>query len=185
MVLSVHMNQFIMEDSEMKTGRILVLLALVIGLLAGPWQAPAEAIMLGRVGQINNLFYKNGSWYEYKPNGSTPLFTLSAGESFVMTEIRVRFYVSNTNTETGPYRFYLMGPQSSRLYFNNMSDIMYPGSQTVYGGAFNDINLEPGIVFTSPPIPQVQQLPQPPTNPNEGPLRSGTFYITARGYVLP
>ena len=57
------MNEFIREGSEMKTGRILVLLALVIGLLAGPWQAPAEAEMLGRVGQIKNLDYTGGSWY--------------------------------------------------------------------------------------------------------------------------
>ena len=34
----------------MKTGRILVLLALVMGLLAGPGQAPVEAVMQGRVG---------------------------------------------------------------------------------------------------------------------------------------
>lgn len=52
MVRSITMNEFIMEGSAMKTGRILVLLALVIGLMAGPWQAPAEAEMLGRVGQI-------------------------------------------------------------------------------------------------------------------------------------
>ena len=51
------MNEFIREGSEMKTGRFLVLLALVIGLLAGPWQAPADAEMLGRVGQMKSLGY--------------------------------------------------------------------------------------------------------------------------------
>ena len=39
----------------MKTGRFLVLLALVIGLMAGPWQAPAEAEMLG-TSQPNEKF---------------------------------------------------------------------------------------------------------------------------------
>jgi hypothetical protein len=185
MVLSVHMNQFIMEDSEMKTGRILVLLALVMGLLAGSWQAPAEAEMLGRVGQIINLSYDHPYWQQIKPDGSTSIFTLAPGQSFIMTEIRVRFYVSDPAAYPGPYRFFLLGPDSSRMYITNLSDAMYPGSQTVYGGVVTETNLVPGIVFTAPPTPQVRQLPIPSNNPNQGSIRTGTFYIQLRGYMLP
>ena len=73
------MNKLIMEGSVMKIGRFLVLLALVSGLLAGPWQAPAEAEMLGRVGQIKTLYYSGGNWYQNKPDGTSSLFTLAAG----------------------------------------------------------------------------------------------------------
>ncbi|MDO9531029.1 MAG: hypothetical protein Q7O12_02715 [Deltaproteobacteria bacterium] len=167
----------------MKTGRFLVLLALVMGLLAGPWQAPAEAIMLGRVGQIINLSYDAPNWKQTKPDGTTSIFTLAPGQSFIMTEIRVRFYATIINS--GPYRFYLLGPQSSRLYITNLNDVMYPGTQTVWGGASTDTNLVPGVVFTSPPTPEVRQMPSPPANPNSGDVRPGTFYLTVRGYVLP
>ena len=109
------MNEIIMEGSEMKTGRFLVLLALVIGLMAGPWQAPAEAEMLGRVGQIKSLCNStNGNWYQTKPDGTSSPFTLAPGQSFVMTEIRARFYVTDPATDTGPYRFYLVGPSSTQ-----------------------------------------------------------------------
>ena len=88
------MNEILLEGSEMKTGRILVLLALVMGLMAGPWQAPAGAEMLGRVGQFKNLFYDNsdGKWYQTNPDGTLSIFTLAAGQAYVMTQISVRFY---------------------------------------------------------------------------------------------
>lgn len=183
MVKSVRMNESIMEDSKMKTGRILVLLALVMGLLAGPWQAPAEAIMLGRVGQIINLSYDAPNWKQTKPDGTTSIFTLAPGQSFIMTEIRVRFYANIINS--GPYRFYLVGPNSANMYFTNLSDAMYPGSQNVYGGVVTETNLVPGVVFTALPTPKVQVMPQPPASPNSGEERFGTFYITLRGYVVP
>jgi hypothetical protein len=88
----------------MKTGRLLVLLALVIGLLACPWQTPAEPIMLGRVGQFKSLGYSsaNPHWYETKPDGTTSLFTLAPGQLFVMTEFRGRFYAADPAIDTGP-----------------------------------------------------------------------------------
>lgn len=182
----------------MKTGRFLVLLVLVLGLLAGPWQAPAEAEMLGRPGQFKNLYYNNteGKWYETKPDGTSAVFSMGEGQTFIMTMIAARFYVSGDPAlQPGPYRFYLLGTNSSRLYINNLTDIKYPGSETVWGGGITD-TLTPGAVFavlvpeSNPPryvlpTPQVKQLPEPPTSPNEGPVRSGTFYITVRGYTLP
>ena len=76
------MDEILLEGSEMKTGRILVLLALVMGLMAGPWQAPAEAEMLGRVGQIKSLYYSGGNWYQTKPDGSTSSLCFGLGASF-------------------------------------------------------------------------------------------------------
>jgi hypothetical protein len=178
-------TEFILEGSEMKTGRILVLLVLVLGLLAGPWQAPAEAEMLGRVGQIKTLYYSGGNWYQNKPDGTSSLFTLAAGQSFVMTEIRARFYVTNPANDTGPYRFILLGPNSSNLYAANLIDFKYPGSDTVWGGTLVELNLQPGYVFITPPTPQVRQLPPPPANPNSGDIRTGTFSLMMRGYVYP
>lgn len=169
----------------MKTGRFLVLVVLVCGLLAGPWQAPAEAEMLGRVGQMKNLTYDAPDWKQTNPDGSQSVFTLAPGQSFIMTEIRLRFYVSNTGTETGPYRFYLLGPGDSIMYLTGLNDIMYPGTQTVWGGAQSETNLVPGVAFSVLPTPQVRQMPSPPTNPNNGPVRTGTYYITLRGYVIP
>ncbi|MBU4447944.1 MAG: hypothetical protein KKD99_05095, partial [Proteobacteria bacterium] len=146
-----------------------------------------EAEMLGRVGQIKSLGYDsaNKNWFVIKPDGSTPTFTLRTGESFIMTEIRVRFYVTDTSTETGPYRFYLLGPQSSRLYVATLTDAMYPNSTTVYGGVISEVNLNPGYIFSILPTAKVQQLPPPPAPPNSGTERSGTFYLTIRGYVVP
>ena len=174
----------------MKTGRLLVLLVLVMGLLAGPWQAPAEAEMLGRPGQIKNLYYSYDAqphWDQTKPDGSSSVFTLAPGQSFIMTSIGVRFYVTDPATQTGPYRFYLLGPNPSRMFIANLSDIKYPGSETVWGGGLNatETNTQPGVAFSVLPTPQVQQMPPPPTNPNSGPVRSGTFYMTVRGYMLP
>jgi hypothetical protein len=174
-----------MEGSKMKTGRLLVLLALVIGVMAGPWQAPAEAEMLGRPGQIKTLHYTAPNWYQTKPDGTSSVFTLNPGQSFIMTEIRARFYVSDPATETGPYRFNLVGSNSANLYTANLTDFKYPGSDTVWGGVVTELNLEPGYVFISPPTPEVRQMPPPPANPNSGPVRSGTLYITVRGYVVP
>jgi hypothetical protein len=187
MLLSIKVNQFILEGSEMKTGRFLVLLALVIGLLAGPWQAPVEAEMLGRVGQLVSLYYNNGSWYQIKPDGSNTTFALAPGQSYIMTSIGVRFYVTDPATQTGPYRFYLLGPQSSRMFIANFSDLKYPGSDTVWGGGINptDTNTQPGVAFSVLPTPQVTQIPSPPADPNSGPARSGTFYMTVRGFVVP
>jgi hypothetical protein len=190
MVRSVKINKFIREGSEMKTGRILVLLVLVMGLLAGPWQAPAEAIMLGRPGQIINLYYSydpQPHWAQIKPDGSISDFTLATGQTFIMTSISLRFYVTDPATQTGPYRFFLLGPNSSRMYISMLNDAKYPGSETIWGGALNaaDTDTQPGVAFSVLPTPQVKQLPQPPTSPNEGPVRSGTFYITIRGYVYP
>jgi hypothetical protein len=171
----------------MKIGRFLVLLAIIIGVMAGFWQAPVEAEMLGRPGQIKSLGYNstNGNWYETKPDGTSVLFTLGAGQSFIMTEIRARFYVTNPATDTGPYRIYLLGPQSSKIYIANMTDFKYPGSDTVSGGTVSEWNLNPGYVFTVPPTGQVQQMPAPPANPNTGPVRSGTFSMMIRGFVVP
>lgn len=171
----------------MKTGRILLLLALAIGLLAGPWQVPADAEILGRVGQIKTLGYNstNGNWYQTKPDGTSALFTLAPGQSFVMTEIRARFYVTTPATDTGPYRIYLVGPNSSNQYTANLTDFKYPGSDTVSGGVITESNLNPGYVFSAPPTPQVRQMPPPPDSPNTGPIRSGTFFLTIRGYVVP
>jgi hypothetical protein len=191
MVRSVKLIKILMlEGSEMKTGRLLMLLVLVLGLLAGPWQAPAEAEMLGRPGQIINLYYSydpQPHWAQIKPDGSISNFTLAPGQSFIMTSIGVRFYVSDTGTQTGPYRFYLLGPNQSRMFIANLSDIKYPGSDTVWGGGLNafDSNTQPGVAFSVIPTPQVQQIPQPPDSPNSGPVRTGTFYMTVRGYILP
>ena len=169
----------------MKPGRLLVLLALVIGLLAGPWQAPAEAEMLGRIGQIKSLYYSGGNWYQTKPDGSTSAFALASGQAFVMTGIYLRFYVSDTTTQTGPYRFYLLGPNETPLYIMGLTNATYPGSDTVWGGTLTDTSMGPGIVFTSLPTPQVRQMPQPPASPNSGTVYTGTFYMTVRGYVVP
>jgi hypothetical protein len=171
----------------MKIGRLLVLLALVMGLMAGPWQAPAEAIMLGRVGQIKTLAYNPAAqtWSELKPDGTSSLFTLAPGQSFIMTEIRGRFYVTTPASDTGPYRIYLVGPNSSTPYIANMTDITYPGSSTIWGGLITELNLNPGYIFSVLPTARVQQMPPPPTNPNDGPVRSGSLYMTIRGYVVP
>jgi hypothetical protein len=185
MLRSIKINEFILEGSEMKMSRFLVLLALAIGLLAGPWQAPAEAEMLGSVGQIKTMYYSEGNWYQKKPDGTSSLFTLAAGQSFVMTEIRARFYVSDTTTQTGPYRLNLVGPNSTKLYTANLTDFKYPGSNTVSGGVVSEMNLNPGYVFIAPPTPEVRQMPPPPANPNSGDIRTGTFHMTVRGYVVP
>jgi|GEM_PF-2280433 len=171
----------------MKTGRFLVLVVLVMGLLAGLWQAPAAAEMLGRVAQIKSLGYNvsNGNWYETKPDGTSALFTLAPGQSFIMNEIHARFYVTNPATDTGPYRIYLLAPNSSAIYIANMIDFKYPGSDTVSGGVIGETNLHPGYVFNTPPTPQVRQMPPPPANPNSGPVRTGTFFMTIRGFVYP
>lgn len=171
----------------MKIGRFLVLLALVIGLLASSWQAPAQAVMLGRVGQMKSLGYASGNpnWYETKPDGTTSLFTLAPGQFFVMTEFRGRFYAADPATDTGPYRLYLLGPNSSAQYVANLPDFTYPGSLTVSGGVLSELNLQPGYVFSAPPTPQVRQIPPPPANPNSGPVRNGTFFLMMRGYVVP
>ena len=171
----------------MKTGRLLVLLALVIGLLACPWQTPAEAIVLGRVGQIKSLGYNSPTqkWSEIKPDGTSSLFTLALGQFFVMTEIRARFYVTTPATDTGPYRLYLVGPNSSTPYIANMTDFKNPGSDIITGGLNVELNLDPGYVFSVLPTAKVQQLPPPPSPPNSGPERSGTFYMSIRGYVVP
>lgn len=181
----------------MKTGRFLVLLILVIGLLAGLGQAPAEAEMLGRPGQFKNLSYNNteGKWYELKPDGTSSAFIMGEGQTFIMTMISARFYVSDPVNQPGPYRFYLIGSNGSRLYFANLNDIKYGNLDTVFGGGITD-TLTPGAVFavlvpqSNPPqyilpTPKVQQLPQPPASPNNGPDRTGTFYITVRGYMIP
>ena len=72
--------------------------------------------MLGRVGQIKSFGYSSaaGNWYETKPDGTSSLFTLAPGQSFIMTEFRGRFYVTNPANDTGPYRIYLLGPNSKR-----------------------------------------------------------------------
>jgi hypothetical protein len=179
------MNEFIREGSEMKTGRLLVLLALVMGLMAGPWQAPAEAIMLGRVGQIKYLEYTGGSWTQVLPDGSTSTFTLRPGQSFVMTDIRAQFYVIDPAIDTGPYRLFFVLPNSTIMYIANLTDFKYPGFDTVWGGTISESNLEPGVVFGVLPDVIVKQVPKPVMNPNYGPVRNGTFYMTIRGYVYP
>jgi hypothetical protein len=179
-----------MEGSEMKTGRILVLLALVFGLLGGLWQGPAEAEMLGRVGQIKYVYFNNGNWYQTLPDGTiNQPFTLSKGQSFVLTEVRARFLLPAAagTANPGPYRFYLMGPAPNyaRMYIANLTNVINPTDGKVWGGAVSEFNLEPGIVFSVLPFPQVRQLPNPPADPNSGDIQTGSFYITIRGYVYP
>ncbi|MBU4230892.1 MAG: hypothetical protein L6277_07285 [Desulfobacterales bacterium] len=164
----------------MKTGRILVLLALVVGLTVGIWQAPAEAIMLGRVQQFKNIYYSSGNWYEVLPNGTNQLFNLPQGHFFIMTMSSVRFYANTP--DTGPYRFYLLGPGNSFMYLLNLSNI-YAGS-ALWGGAAGE-TLDPGIAFSIMPTPQVRQMPAPPANPNSGSPIEGTFYTFFRGYIFP
>ena len=187
MLLNMTMNEFILEGSEMKTGRFLVLLALVIGLLAGPGQFSADAAMLGRVGQIKQLHWTGSGWSQTLPDGASSAFTLASGQYFVMTEVRVRFFVTDPlGVDYGPYRFYLLGPNSTRIYIANATDLKYPGSETVWGGSFSEVNLNPGYVFSVLPTPQVRQLPQPPTGPNDGPIRNvSAYYTTVVGYVYP
>jgi hypothetical protein len=171
MVQSTTMNQFIREGSGIKTGRILVLLVLAIGLLAGPWQAPAGAEMLGRVQQMRSLNYSSSSpnWYETKPDGTVVLFNLAPGQSFVMTAFRGRFYADNPATDTGPYRLYLLGPNLSSIYVANMTDFMYPGSATVSGGTLVELNLQPGYVFIAPPpLRKCAKSLHPRTIPTQG-----------------
>ena len=173
----------------MKMGRLLVLLALVMGLMAGPWQAPAEAEMLGRVGQIKSLYYSGGNWYQTNPDGTTSAFTLAAGQSFIMTDLRARFLLPTaaTTANPGPYRFYLVGPAPNltNMYITNLSNVISPADEKVWGGSVTDANLEPGAVFSVLPTPQVRQLPDPPASPNSGAIQSGAFYMTIRGYVYP
>jgi len=171
----------------MKTGKILVVVALVMGLMTGFWQAPAAAEMLGRIGQIKSLGYSsaNGKWYETKPDGTSALFTLAPGQSFIMTEFRGRFYAADPAIDTGPYRLYLLGPSSSPQYVANLPDFKYPGSDIVSGGALVELNLQPGYVFIAPPTPQVRQIPPPLANPNSGPVRNGTFFLMMKGYIVP
>jgi hypothetical protein len=178
------MNEFIWEGSGMKIGRFLVLLALVLGLLAGPWQAPAEAVMLGRVGQIKYLYYTGGSWSQTLPDGATSTFTLAPGQSFVMTDIRARFYVNDPATDTGPYRLFFV-VNSTNMYIANLTDVTYPGFDTVWGGMISESNLEPGVVFSVLPDVIVKQIPKPVMSPDGGPVRNGTFYLTIRGHVVP
>ena len=99
----------------MKTGRLLVLLALVMGLLAGPWQAPAEAEMLGRVGQIKSLDYTGaGNWYQIKPDGATSTFTLRSGAIFCHDRVFVPGFMSSTPLSIPALiAFYFVGPNSS------------------------------------------------------------------------
>jgi hypothetical protein len=61
----------------MKIARFLVLLVLVVGLLAGTWQAPADAEMLGRVGQIKQLHWTGSGWSQTLPDGTSSAFTLA------------------------------------------------------------------------------------------------------------
>jgi len=164
----------------MKTCRILVLMALVVGLTVGTWQAPAEAILLGRVQQFKNLYYSSGSWYEVLPNGTNQLFSLPQGHFFIMTMSSVRFYANAANT--GPYRFYLLGPGNSFMYLLNLTNV-YVGS-TLWGGAAGE-TLDPGIAFSIMPTLQVRQVPDPPANPNSGSVVEGTFYTMFRGYIVP
>jgi hypothetical protein len=103
-----------------------------------------------------------------------------------MTEVRVRFFVTNTTTDSGPYRFYLLGTNSNRIYIANATDLKYPGSETVWGGTVSEVNLVPGYVFSVLPTPQVRQLQQPPAGPNNGPIRNvSAYYTTVVGYVYP
>jgi len=169
----------------MKTGKFLVLSALVLGLLAGPWRAPAEAEMLGRVGQIKTLGYNAGNWYQIKPDGTSSLFNMAPGQAFVMTEIRGRFYVTNPDPYKGPFRFNLVGANSTNLYTANLTDFKYPNSDTVSGGILTEMNLNPGYVFIGPPTPEVRQIPPPPNSPSSGDVLSGSLFLTIRGYVYP
>jgi hypothetical protein len=171
----------------MRTGSMLVLLPLVVGLLAGPWKAPAEAEMLGRVGQNKSFGYSSasGNWSETKPDGTSAPFTLAPGQSFIMTEFRGRFYATDPANNPGPYRIYLLGPNQSAQYVANLADFTYPGSNIVSGGVLVELNLQPGYVFTAPPTPQARQIPPPPDNPNSGSVRNGTFFLMMKGYIVP
>jgi hypothetical protein len=188
MLRNVQLNKILLEGFKMKTGRFLVLLAIVMGLMAGPWQTSAEAIMLGRVSQIKQVHWTGSGWSQTMPDGSFSAFTLLPGQVFVMTEVRVRFFVTDPlGVDYGPYRFYLLGANSTRIYIANATDLKYPGSDTVWGGTVSEVNLVPGYVFSVLPTPQVQQMPSPGIGgPNDGPVRSvKAYYTTLAGYVYP
>ena len=157
------MNEFIREGSEMKTGRILVLLALVMGLLAGPWQAPAEAVMLGRVGQIKYLDYTDGNWYQILPDGTTSTFTLAPGAIFCHDRYSGPVLCHRPRHRYRPLSLLPRGcPTQAIMYIANLTDFKYPGSDTVWGGRF--LNRTWNQASSSPfsPILKVRQLPQPP-----------------------
>ena len=125
--------------------------------------------MLGRVGQMISLGYAGGiggNWNQTKADGTSSPFSLAPGQSFVMTEFRGRFYAADPATDTGPYRIYLLGPNSSAQYAANLTDFTYPGSVTVSGGVLTELNLQPGYVFIAPPTPQAR--PQNTLRANTG-----------------
>jgi hypothetical protein len=176
-------NESNMEGSVMKTGRFLVLLALVIGLMAGPWQAPAEAEMMGRVGQMINLRYGGGTWTMVLPDGTSQPFILTATQTFIVTAAYCRFYANTPNT--GPYRLYLKAPNQNALWIDNLNVINYPTTgATVWGGGIDRV-FDPGLAISVLPTLEVKQLPVPPNDPNSGPVVPGTFYMKATGYIVP
>jgi hypothetical protein len=188
MLQNVKLTKILLEGFKMKLGRLLVLLALVLGLLAAPWQFAADAAMLGRVNQMKQIHWTGSGWVQTLPDGSSSAFTLASGQYFVMTEVRVRFFVTDPlGVDYGPYRFFLLGPNSTRIYIANATDLKYPGSDTVWGGTVSEVNLVPGYVFSVLPTPQVQQMPSPGIGgPNDGPVRSvKAYYTTLAGYVYP
>jgi hypothetical protein len=166
----------------MRARRILLLLLLAMGLVSV--STPAPAVLLGRVSQITQLYYDNGNWFRIMPDGSTQAFTLSQGQSFVATGLYVRFYA--TTPDTGPYRFFLKAPNGTSLWITSLNDLYYPTTgATVWGGGFSETPFTPGIAISVPPTVEVRQLPQPPANPNNGAVVTGTTYMRVTGYILP
>jgi hypothetical protein len=166
----------------MKSIRSWLLIFLAIALVTGAMQGPAAASPLKNVNQICHIYYDNASssWKRIMPDGTIQAFALSPGQSFILTGVYVRFYADTPNT--GPYRFYLMA-NTTRLWIENLSNV-YSDATTVYGGAISD-TIDPGVSFSVLPTMQVRQLPQPPADPNSGPIVTGTFYDHFVGYVAP
>lgn len=169
----------------MKAIRSFILILLAMVLVTGATQRPAGAELVNRVSQIYQLFFDtDSSLKRIMPDGTIQPFTLSAGQTFVMTAIYLRFYASATNT--GPYRFFLRAPDATNaLWIENMDNIQYPtGGATVYGGGTAK-TLNPGVRMSVIPTYEVRQILVPPNDPNNGPIITGTLYGRITGYVIP
>lgn len=163
--------------------RRLFITFLIIGVFTAFTRAPAGALLLGRVDQIHHLYYDNGTWYRILPDGTTQTFNLKSGESLVMTGLYIRFYATTVNT--GPYRLYLKASNGTNMWTQPLNNFLYPTTgSTVWGGG-NTQKLDPGVILSGIPAVEVRQLPQPPANPNTGPVIPGAMYMRVTGYILP
>jgi hypothetical protein len=180
----------------MKSCKVFLLIFLTIALLPGSVQLAQSAdmyVVAGSPGlpgtgrQVTEIYLDttSGNWLQFMPGGGTQTFNWGNGSSFVMTYVTVRFYADNAATAyTGPYRLYFKAPNGTKLWIENLSNITYPGSSTVWGGGLKE-DIATGVVMTVKPTIEVRQMPVPPTDPNTGPVISGTVYIRIGGYVVP